>query len=145
MEKIIIATDLNEMAASVIETGFKLARKLNAVVDLLCVVDKELNLLAGSTGFVFDDQWAERLTSATEKLTKIQIENEDLKINVVAFVGYPKTDILSHITNENASFIVLGTHGRSGFTQLLMGGTAEYIVRHSTIPVVVVPYNIDKH
>ena len=145
MEKIIIATDLNEMATSVIETGFKLARKLNAAVDLLCVVDKEFNLLAESTGFVFDNQWAERLASATEQLTKIQNENKDLEIKVVAYIGYPKTDILSHITNESASFIVLGTHGRSGFTQLLMGGTAEYIVRHSTIPVVVVPYNISKH
>lgn len=34
-----------------------------------------------------------------------------------------------------ADLIVCGTHGRRGVRRLLMGSDAEYIVRHTTIPV----------
>jgi nucleotide-binding universal stress UspA family protein len=34
--------------------------------------------------------------------------------------------------------IVLGSHGRRGLDRLLMGSDAEQIVRHSTVPVLVV-------
>ena len=37
------------------------------------------------------------------------------------------------------TFVVIGTHGRTGLLHLLMGSTAEYIVRHSRLPVMVVP------
>ena len=40
---------------------------------------------------------------------------------------------------EKVEYIVVGTHGRTGFSHVVMGSTAEYIVRHSTMPVMVVP------
>ena len=36
--------------------------------------------------------------------------------------------------------IVIGTHSRTGFDRLLMGSVAEDVVRHSEIPVLVVPF-----
>jgi nucleotide-binding universal stress UspA family protein len=35
--------------------------------------------------------------------------------------------------------VVLGTHGRSGVTRLLLGSTAEAVLRHAPCPVVLVP------
>lgn len=37
-----------------------------------------------------------------------------------------------------AHLIVCGTHGRGGLKRLLMGSDAEYIVRHSPVPVLLV-------
>lgn len=37
-----------------------------------------------------------------------------------------------------ADLIVLGTHGRRGLTRLLMGSDAELVLRHSTVPVLMV-------
>ena len=37
-----------------------------------------------------------------------------------------------------ADLIVCGTHGRRGIRRLLMGSDAEYIVRHSPVPVLLV-------
>ena len=39
----------------------------------------------------------------------------------------------------NADIIVLGTHGRTGISHLIMGSVAEKIVRHSEIPVFIIP------
>jgi nucleotide-binding universal stress UspA family protein len=35
--------------------------------------------------------------------------------------------------------IVTSTHGTTGFKHILLGSTAEYVVRHATCPVLVVP------
>ena len=40
-------------------------------------------------------------------------------------------------TDENAEMIILGTHGRTGMTRLLMGSVAEAIVRRAPCPVLV--------
>jgi nucleotide-binding universal stress UspA family protein len=41
----------------------------------------------------------------------------------------------------NCQMIVMGTHGRSGLEHLLMGSVAEYVVRHSRVPVLTVRGN----
>lgn len=145
MEKIIIAHDPAEMTNFVVEDGLRLARKLTASVDLVSIIDEELDVFIASTGLVYDNQWEERLALATKELNKIKSENNDIKIEVITSIAYPKTFLLNHISESKATFIVIGTHGRSGIAQLFMGGTAEYIVRHSTIPFVVVPFKTSEH
>ena len=38
----------------------------------------------------------------------------------------------------NADLIVCGTHGRRGLRRIVMGSDAEYILRHSPVPVLLV-------
>jgi nucleotide-binding universal stress UspA family protein len=78
-------------------------------------------------------------------LHKIKDKYTDISIDVVTFIGIPKEDIVKESEDKRASFIVIGTHGRSAFVQFVMGGTAEYVVRHATIPVVVLPYTKTAH
>jgi nucleotide-binding universal stress UspA family protein len=145
MEKIIIAIDPAEFASLVIHEGFLLARKLEASIDLVSIIDQELDTFIASTGLMYDNQWEERLASATQELTKIKNENSDLKIEVITSIAYPKEFLLNHIFESKATYIIIGTHGRSGLAQLFIGGTAEHIVRHSIIPVVVVPFKTSEH
>jgi len=53
--------------------------------------------------------------------------------------GHPTEDIIKTAETWEADLIVLGTHGRTGLRHLLMGSIAEHIVRHSKIPVMIVP------
>lgn len=46
--------------------------------------------------------------------------------------------ILGAARNEDADLIVLGTHGRSGFSRLLMGSVTERLVRMTDRPVLLV-------
>jgi nucleotide-binding universal stress UspA family protein len=43
-----------------------------------------------------------------------------------------------------ADLIVIGTHGSSGFDQVLLGSTAERLVNHARCPVVTVPRDADE-
>ena len=53
-------------------------------------------------------------------------------------VGAPVDEILRFATDEVADAIVMGTHGRTGLTHLLVGSVAERIVRSSKVPVLTV-------
>ncbi|HVN43838.1 MAG TPA: universal stress protein [Steroidobacteraceae bacterium] len=46
--------------------------------------------------------------------------------------------ILEQAAEWPASLIVCGTHGRRGVRRILMGSDAEYILRHSRVPVLMV-------
>ena len=37
-----------------------------------------------------------------------------------------------------AELIVMGTHGRKGLKRIVLGSDAEYVVRHATVPVLLV-------
>lgn len=46
--------------------------------------------------------------------------------------------IVDESKNWNADIIIMGTHGYSGLSHLLMGSVAEGVVRHATVPVLLV-------
>jgi nucleotide-binding universal stress UspA family protein len=127
MEKIIVTIDPAEFTTPVIKEGLLLARKLNASVDLVSIIDEELDVSIASTGLPYDNQWEERLAIATKELNNIKNKNTDLKIEVITSIAYPKTFLLNYISESKATFIVIGTHGRSGIAQLFMGNPTKMV------------------
>jgi nucleotide-binding universal stress UspA family protein len=53
--------------------------------------------------------------------------------------GHAGQQICAEATERNADLIAISTHGRTGFKHVLLGSTAEYVVRHASCPVLVVP------
>ena len=53
------------------------------------------------------------------------------------FTGSPATAILDAITAYKADAIIITSHGRAGMTRWALGSVAEYIVRHTKVPVIV--------
>lgn len=51
----------------------------------------------------------------------------------------PLVGIIQLATEVEASFIVLGTHGRDGIARWLLGSVAEGVVRQALCPVLIVP------
>ena len=52
-------------------------------------------------------------------------------------MGDPAGEIVRIARDEQAEMIVLGTHGRTGMSRLLMGSVAETLVRRAPCPVLV--------
>jgi nucleotide-binding universal stress UspA family protein len=52
-------------------------------------------------------------------------------------MGDPASEIVRIAEDDAAEMIVLGTHGRTGVTRLLMGSVAEAVVRRAPCPVLV--------
>lgn len=68
-----------------------------------------------------------------------ELENDPkLKgIELTVLFGDPGRAICNYALDHSADLIVVPSHGRSGFTRLLLGSVAERIVRHAPCPVLV--------
>jgi len=93
------------------------------------------------------DEWALfelALKAAEDKAYKSLHQMADdcrkLGVEVKIFLrkGNPVKEIMSCTAEESANLIVLGTHGWTGLNRLLLGSTAENVVRTSIVPVLTV-------
>lgn len=54
-------------------------------------------------------------------------------------IGHAGQQICARAIDHDADMIVISTHGTTGLKRALLGSTAEYVVRHASSPVLVVP------
>ncbi len=138
-KKILIAVDSSAYSLAAAKKGLGLANQLNAKSALLFVIDKARTIHSADTG-IFPDEAVVVLKKEAEQTLDQLASMYDGK-DVVRFMpeGIPKEDIIRTAENWNADLIVMGTHGRSGLLHFLMGSVAEHVLRHSKIPVMIVP------
>jgi nucleotide-binding universal stress UspA family protein len=58
-------------------------------------------------------------------------------VTVKAVHGFPVEELVG--ASKQADLIVLGSRGVGGFTRLMLGSTADQVVRHAHCPVLIVP------
>jgi len=84
---------------------------------------------------------ADQQQYAREEMEKLarEVAAKGRKVETEVAFGSPVEQIGDYVGKENVDLIITSTHGRSGLKRLLIGSTAEHIVRHATCPVLVVP------
>jgi universal stress protein A len=78
----------------------------------------------------------EQAYTALQAFLPAQIAHHAVELRVL--VGQPFERILETAAHEKVALIVLGTHGRTGLTHLVMGSVAERVVRLAPCPVLTV-------
>ncbi|MFW6376006.1 MAG: universal stress protein [Thermoplasmatota archaeon] len=136
-KRILIPTDGSESNEKVVDKGLSLARLLGAKVKLLFVVD------TSTFADVPPDELITTLKGYMEAegnnvLDRIEDKAEDMGIEIEKSImdGHPAKVIIKE--SEKQDIIVMGSHGRSGITKLLMGSTAEKVIHQGKCPVMVV-------
>jgi nucleotide-binding universal stress UspA family protein len=64
---------------------------------------------------------------------------DGLEVDTSLQSGHPGQQVCEHARDSDMDLIVTSTHGSTGFTHLLLGSVAEYVVRHAHCPVLVIP------
>jgi nucleotide-binding universal stress UspA family protein len=151
IKKILIGIDDSKQAEHAAEFGFDIARKFNAEVGLVNIVSPAMTAqitgadpLIGMTsaGVGIDElELLELQKNQSENIVEQTIKKFAGDLAVTHFTEYGSTadGIISCSKEFKADLIVIGTHSRTGLDRLLMGSTAEHVVRHSPVPVLVVP------
>jgi nucleotide-binding universal stress UspA family protein len=70
--------------------------------------------------------------------------DDGLPVVTTVEAGPPVPSLLAYAEREGVDVVVLGSHGRTGLDRFLHGSTAERLVRHATVPVLVVPLATDE-
>lgn len=126
--------------------GFALAHQLKAAIGLQFVIDRNKEVINADLGITPEQSETILLKQAEETIEQLIKMYNDVE-EVLRFTpeGFPKKEIINTANEWEADLIVMGTHGRTGLAHLMMGSVAEYVIKHSTVPVMVVPKNLKKY
>jgi nucleotide-binding universal stress UspA family protein len=135
---ILIPVDGSEFSENAAKKGIELAKQLSASVTLLCVIDTSIMVNNSSGGIISPALLTIYTEQAHTTIDSIAEKYPYSKINKVTEEGVPNETILRIAHHSKADMIIMGTHGRKGLNHLIMGSVAEYVIRRSGIPVMVV-------
>lgn len=80
------------------------------------------------------DAEAEQILSDAEETA----EEHGADIETEYDLGLPREAILEYADDNDVDQIVVGSHGRTGVSRVVLGSVAESVTRHSSVPVTVV-------
>ncbi|MDS0280139.1 universal stress protein [Halomicroarcula sp. S1AR25-4] len=137
---ILIPTDGSDNVEPAIQYGLELARRYDATVHALHVVDsspieRKLELTALETDLeTLPDTWYEAGDAATKQIETRAAEHG---LDAVTEVrrGIPAREIRSYITDNEIDLVCMGTRGHTGLDRVLLGSVTTRLVRTVDIPV----------
>jgi nucleotide-binding universal stress UspA family protein len=140
LKTILVPSDFSECSDEAVRYGLELARRFDAKVHLLHVVQDPVTQPWAAEGFsvpLFEvvDQWR---TQAVERLRTAVPEADRARTTIVSTVATPYAEILDYAAANQVDLIVMGTHGRGGVSHMLLGSIAERVVRRAPCPVLTV-------
>jgi nucleotide-binding universal stress UspA family protein len=149
MKKILIAIDYNPVSEKVTEKGYELAKKLNAEVCLIHVLDDvgfygaQYPTFMGYDGYTgvgpdFDVA-LEMRNIAEDFLDKAKKHLNDPQIKTHLAEGDTGKTIMAYGEEWGADMLVMGTHSHSVLEKLFLGTVAQKILEKTKIPVYLVP------
>lgn len=153
-QRILLATDFSTQAETAYAWAARMARAENGTVVLVHALEDDLvatapvfaNYMApgaldlGDYRKEFRKGAEQALATAAEKVRGhgVTVETKLLES------GKPSHSLVQAALDLNCSVIVISTHGRGGLAHLLLGSTAERVVRMAKVPVLTV-HEGDKH
>ena len=146
IKNILWPTDASDSALRALEAAVVMAEKFDAKIHAFQVIEHiarpDRGGFAGeSLGFDFHIYEQHLVESAQENLQAVMAENVSSSIRTGVYVelGSARETIQMFCRNNNIDLIVMATHGRRGFSHLLLGSVAEATVRQSPVPVMIIP------
>jgi nucleotide-binding universal stress UspA family protein len=134
LRKVLVATDFEAASDAALAYGRALARRFGASLHLLHVAENAFLRPSPSDPALVR---AVRLRSLEQRLT--DADRADLRARAVIETSDETADaIVAYARAEQIDVIVMGTHGRSAVSQLLVGSVAERVVRIAPCPVLTV-------
>ena len=154
IKRILYTTDLSQNAAHAFRYALSFAKKFDAEIVLLHVLE-EISEDAKIVLEAYIDkkhrkelaqkreaQALERLNSRVKAFCENEYENDPECAKRVASIevckGYPEEEILKKAEILNCDAIIMGAHEK-GFTHTFLGNVAKRVLRRSRKPVFMIP------
>jgi nucleotide-binding universal stress UspA family protein len=141
VKKILAPVDFSDMSEEALSYATGLAADLGSKVVLLHAIEPIVFANAAlGPGLAIPHLLEEQRQAAVETLDKLVARLRKRKVDVTGAVvtGAPYDAIVNAAKSKKCDLIVMGTHGRSGLGHLLLGSTAEKVVRLAECPVLTI-------
>ncbi|HAY79285.1 MAG TPA: universal stress protein [Planctomycetaceae bacterium] len=134
-KRILVPTDFSEFSVAALEQASMLAREHDAsllIVYVNALTEDTTSAGVGTPSLAFDREYL------AEEMRYFAPQDPAVEYSQHIVVGEPVTEIVAFSETRQVDMIVMGTHGRSGLGNLLIGSVAEGVVRHASCPVLTV-------
>lgn len=139
LKKILCPVDHSECSYLALKYAISLALKDEAKLYLMHVIDSRLY---DTEIYKFSPHKLSEIDESKirEDLMKSLPEGttDVLEVETIVVKGVPFNEIINAATEINVDLIVIGTHGRTGLSHVMLGSVAEKVVRKSLCPVLTV-------
>jgi nucleotide-binding universal stress UspA family protein len=141
-KRILVPTDGSDVTGKAVTSAIALARSLGAEVYTICVKEPfpygaVAEMQPAPPQEFFDDQ--ERTATGCVRTVEAACEAAGVACHGVTVDGIkPWESILEHARANACDLLVMGSHGRSGFSAMLLGSETRDVLAHTEIPVLVI-------
>ncbi len=142
-KKILVPTDGSATSKTGLREAIKLAKALGGQIRIVHVVD-EMPVVSTQLYGTMLDQFIAQAREAGKSITaesRAMVEEAGVPVDVKlveALGGRSGEYVIQAAKDWQADLIVCGTHGRRGLRRIVMGSDAEFIVRRSPVPILLV-------
>lgn len=150
MKNILFPTDFSANAENALSFAVEIARKINGNLILFHAYSVQLidpNMPAEIYLSAYQEEEKTAKESLEQLCKKIIEANRDdngkslFETEAIVTQGLVVDEVLSMIDEYRIDLIVMGTHGASGITELILGSNTASIIEKSTVPVLAVPHD----
>ena len=128
---ILVPTDFSEYANFAVETAMKLAKQFNATIHFLTVWDLPPNEAL---------KHKKRLALST---LKERYNSVEVPVKAVYLEGALVKTIDEYVKRYSIDLVVMGSHGASGFSEVIIGSNTQKIVRSVHCPILVIKQTVE--
>jgi nucleotide-binding universal stress UspA family protein len=142
LKRILYASDLSDEARAGLKFSLRLARGLDAQVTVLHVVDPIGAGFLGESAASYLPDYRDRVRGQAEQYMDRHIALESdgtVPVSTVLGEGRPSIVINEVAAGCKADLIVLNLQGKGKLERMLLGSTAEEVIRTASVPVLSLP------
>lgn len=138
--RIVFPTDFSDTSVGALDWARKMAEQLTAELHCITVVEPPIVYTAMEVPAAVPtmEELVAQAEAQMEKFARESLTGFGQSPVTKVLEGRPVDQITDYAKEIGASMIVMSTHGRSGLSHLLIGSTAEGVVRHAACPVLTV-------
>ena len=136
IKKILVPIDLSEISLNALDTAVALAKKNDAEIELLNVIENQYNIIDdgfSSTGY---------LTNSADILTALAgaiQHSHEVRPKLLQQEGNVSDTIIKTSLHHQSDLIVMGTHGASGYRDGFIGSNTYNVIKNACCPVLTIP------
>ncbi len=142
VKTVVFPTDFSDLSLQGLQWAKRMADERDAVLHCIYVVEEQVvysSLQLATVPLPSTEELQEGAEKRMEKFMETHFSDCDFPTAQKILIGRPAAEIVDYAGNNDASIIVMSTHGYSGIKHVVLGSTTEAVLRHTTCPVLAVP------
>lgn len=147
-KKILVCLDGSKLAEQILPYAKEQALSFNSKVVLLHVTPESLIMppgVPGAPGYPIQtkamvEKMEQEMVESREYLNGVasSLREQGLDAESVILEGSPGEVIVEYAHENKVNLIAIATHGRSGLRRTILGSVADYVLRESGLPILVI-------